>query len=114
MLCYAVLLLRVNFRNLTVVYAEETARFAATMPWLYVAAGYPVGTGGKAIDDPEAAGAIEQVRKVTGDVTVFGAPTSSTVACSEVYAAFVPKGDSWQREALKHSEISLNVRCETK
>ena len=55
-LCYAVLLLRVNFRNLTVVYAEETARFAATMPWLYVAAGYPVGTGGKAIDDPEAAG----------------------------------------------------------
>ena len=53
-----------------------------------------------------------QVRQLSGDVTVLGA-AASTAACSEIYAAFVPKGDSWRKEALKHSEIDLDVRCKT-
>jgi len=52
------------------------------------------------------------VRQLSGDVTVLGA-AASTAACSEVYAAFVPKGDSWRKEALQHSEIDLDVRCKT-
>ena len=52
------------------------------------------------------------MRQLSGDVTVLGAATS-TAACSEIYAAFVPKGDSWRKEALKHSEIDLDVRCKT-
>lgn len=102
---------RVRFKNLTVAYTEETARFVATMPWLYVAAGHAVGANGKAITDPKDIAAIEQVRELSGDVSVVGV-SSSSMACSEVYATFVPKGNSWRKEPLQHSEITLNVQCE--
>ena len=60
----------VHFENLQIVYGPQSARFAASMPFLLVGAGFPVSRDGSRVTDPTAAAAIMQVSRLSGSISV--------------------------------------------